>query len=60
VIRFGWDGALRRPRRVQRRNWLVWLARLFTIFFPLLRFVPPAERGRGHRSAMSPPTRRSI
>jgi len=49
----GRDGALRRPRRVQRRkgwNWNV----------PPLAFLPPAKRGRGHRSAMSLPHGRSL
>ena len=47
---YGRDGALRRPRRVQRRN-----LGLTAAGFP---FVPPAERGQGHRSAMSLPVRR--
>ena len=42
----GRDGALRHPRRVQRRN----VGRESRA-----RVVPPAARGRGHRSAMSLP-----
>ena len=43
ILEFGRVGALRRPRREQRRNG-AWLPS-----------VPPAGRGRGHRSAMSLP-----
>src|SRR5580658_7600225 len=46
-VYFGRDGALRRPRRVERRHW-----RLDS----LGEVVPPAGRGRGHRGAMSLPS----
>src|SRR5262245_56065026 len=47
----GRDGALRRPRALQARNRL----KASSEFGP----PPPAERGRGHRSAMTLPFRNS-
>src|SRR5581483_11730677 len=41
----GRDGALRRPRRVS--------GAMLDVKVTPLAFVPPAKRGRGHRSAMS-------
>src|SRR5581483_10218519 len=43
----GRDGALRRPRRVSGAT--------LDVKVTPLAFVPPARRGRGHRSAMSLP-----
>jgi hypothetical protein len=49
----GRDGALRRPRRVQRRNVLL-------CFGCHEVFVQPAERGLGRRSAPSLPNGGSV
>src|SRR5581483_6906974 len=48
----GRDGALRRPRRVSGAT--------LDVNVTPLAFVPPAKRGRGHRSAMSLPQGRSL